>query len=147
LLASHAQAPHLRMLQKELATEVTSRVHSEHDCRMAAEASEILFGKGSGDQLQALDEKYFLEVFEGVPSPRIARSELEAGIPVIELLSDKTQVFPSRGEARKMLQQGGVMINREKVSDTLQVNASALMRNKYLLVQKGKKNYFLVVAE
>ena len=110
----HAKAPHLRFLQKELSADITARVHSKADLDAAIEASEILFGKGTADALKALSEDDLLAVFEGVPQMRIARTELENGIPVIDLLADKTGIFPSRGETRKMLQGGGVSINKQK---------------------------------
>jgi tyrosyl-tRNA synthetase len=146
LETEHKAAPHLRLMQKELAAELTTRVHGARDYEMALAASDMLFGKGNADALLALDESYFLEVFEGVPQTHIPHSELHVGIPIIELLADKTGIFPSRGEARKMLQQGGVMLNREKIDETLTVDSRTLIRHRYLLLQKGKKNYYLVIA-
>lgn len=148
LEAEHATAPHLRVLQKALAKDITIRVHSESDYHSAVEASAILFGQGTADALAALDESTFLDVFEGVPSFTISLEELKQGIPVIDLLAEKTSVFPSKGEARKMLQGGGVGINKNKVEDvnTL-VNTDLLINQKYLLVQKGKKNYYLLIAQ
>ncbi|MFM7978073.1 MAG: tyrosine--tRNA ligase, partial [Candidatus Fonsibacter sp.] len=108
----HATAPHLRALQKALAKEITVRVHSEDDYNTAVNASEILFGNATADALKALDEKLILNVFEGVPQFEISKDQLSAGIPVIDLLAEKTQVFPSKGEARKMLQAGGVALNK-----------------------------------
>jgi len=145
LEAEHAKAPHLRLLQKALAKDVTVRVHSEKDYNAAIEASEILFGKGTSDALSNLSEDDLLSVFEGVPQVDIAKAELASGVNVIEFFSDKTQIFPSRGEAKKMIQGGGVFINKSKVEDinTL-VNSSHLLKEKYILAQKGKKNYYLV---
>ncbi len=146
--AEHAQAPHQRALQKALAKEVTTIVHSEEAWKGAVEASEILFGNAPTDALQKLDEETLLSVFEGVSQVKIQRNELESGINLVELLSEKTGVFPSKGEARKMIQAGGVSINKEKMPDPLfNANAAMLLNNKYLLVQKGKKNYFLLIAE
>lgn len=142
----HAEAPHLRLLQKELARDLTTRVHSEADYQSAVEASEILFGKGTTETLKKLDEKTLLSVFEGVPRCNVPKTELQAGIPVLEFLADKTGVFASRGEARRMVKDGGVMINKEKVNDQVMASISHLLNNRYLLVQKGKKNYFLVIA-
>ena len=148
LEAEHLKAPHLRLLQKELAKEITIRVHSENDYNAAVEASEILFGKGTAESLLNLSENDLLSVFEGVPQVKISKDEMNSGINVIEFFSDKTQIFPSRGEARKMLQGGGVLINKTKVEDPeLNVNAEHLMKGKYLLAQKGKKNYYLVTVE
>jgi tyrosyl-tRNA synthetase len=143
--AEHALAPHQRLLQKTLARDITARVHSEEDVRSAMEASEILFGKGTADVLGRLSETDLLSVFEGVPCVEIGRSELEAGINIVEFLADKTQIFPSRGEARKMILGGGVLINKNKVDDAERsVTTGDLIRGKYILAQKGKKNYFLV---
>ncbi len=148
LEAEHLKAPHLRLLQKELAKEITIRVHSENDFNAAVEASEILFGKGTAESLLNLSENDLLAVFEGVPQVKISKEEMNSGINVIEFFSDKTQIFPSRGEARKMLQGGGVLINKTKVEDLeLNVSAEHLMKGKYLLAQKGKKNYYLVTVE
>ncbi|MBL0105035.1 MAG: tyrosine--tRNA ligase [Bacteroidetes bacterium] len=145
--AEHAKAPHQRHIQKELAKEITARVHSEKDLQAAIEASEILFGKGTQESLMNLSEDDLLSVFSGVPKVNISLSELEAGMNVVEFLSDKTQIFPSRGEARKMIQGGGVLINKNKVEDPDgKVSAAELIRSKYILAQKGKKNYYLVIA-
>jgi tyrosyl-tRNA synthetase len=143
----HLEAPHLRYLQKELARDLTIRVHSEDDYQSAVEASEILFGKGTTETLKKLDEQTLLSVFEGVPNCVVSKTDLSAEMPVLEFLADKTGIFPSRGEARRMVKDGGVMINKEKVSDQLLVSESHLLNQRYILVQKGKKNYFLVIAE
>ena len=146
LEAEHATAPHLRTLQKALAKDITIRVHSEADYNAAIEASQILFN-GSLEDLAKLSEELFLDIFDGVPQFDISKKEIEAGVPVIDLLAEKTQVFPSKGEARKMIQGGGVLVNKTKVEDVeLKVSASHLINNKYILVQKGKKNYFLIKA-
>jgi len=145
LEAEHDQAPHRRLLQKKLAEEITVRVHSEHDYKTALEASEILFGKGSAETLGKLSESDLLSILEGVPCVEVGRGELEDGINVVELLSDKTNIFPSRGEARKMIQGGGVLINKEKVEDPArQMTLTDLLNGRYMLAQKGKKNYYLV---
>lgn len=145
LEAEHAKAPHERLLQKTLAKDITIRVHSEQDYQAAIEASEILFGKGTAESLSRLSEEDFLSVFEGVPQFNISSSELQQGINVIELLAEKTQVFPSKGEAKKMIQGGGVSINKTKVEDTAAIITDKnLINNKYLLAQKGKKNYYLL---
>jgi tyrosyl-tRNA synthetase len=144
----HNKAPHLRILQKALAKDVTIRVHSNEAYQMAVEASEILFGKGTEESLRKLSEKDFLTVFSGVPQFQISKKELEEGINIIELLATNCPVFPSKGEARKMLQGGGVLLNKNKIEDVnFVVTTSNLINNKYLLAQKGKKNYFLIIVE
>jgi len=143
----HKQQPHLRLLQKQLAKEVTIRVHSEDHYHAAVEASEILFGKGTAETLAKLSEDDLLSVFEGVPQVEIAYQELTNGINVVEFLSDKTQILPSRGEAKKMIQGGGVFVNKSKVEDIQRaISITDLLKEKYILVQKGKKNYYLVKA-
>ena len=138
-----ANAPHLRVLQKALAKDITVRVHSLTDYESAVEASEILF-KGTIEQLGNLDEQTFLDVFDGVPLFEINKEELSSGINIADFLTTTTTVFPSKGEARKMIVGGGVSLNKQKVeNETLIVTAENLINNKYLLIQKGKKNYFL----
>ena len=148
LVAEHAENPGERPLQKRLAKEVTEMVHSPEAYEAAVRASQILFGKDAAEILKSIDEQTLLDVFEGVPQSRVAMSELEAGIPLLELLAVKTDLFPSKGEARKMTVGGGVSINKEKVTDPNSVVTSAsLLDGKYLLLQRGKKNYHLVIAE
>lgn len=148
LEAEHNAAPHLRILQKALAKDVTIRVHSEDAYQMAVEASEILFGKGTEESLKKLSENDFLSVFSGVPQFHISKSELEKGVNIIDLIATHCAIFPSKGEARKMLQGGGVLLNKNKVEDTeFVVTTSNLINNKYLLAQKGKKNYFLIFVK
>jgi len=148
LVAQHAEAPHLRLLQKRLAEEVTVMVHSREDFDLAVEASQILFGQGTAELLNKLDENTFLSVFEGVPQFKISAGELESGIKVVDLLAEKTMVFPSKGELRRTVQGNGLSINKDKVTDAeLIVNSNFLIGKKYILVQKGKKNYFLLIAE
>ncbi len=140
---AHAAAPHERALQKALARELTILVHSEADLETAIKASDVLF-KGSIDDLKALEDKTFLDVFDGVPSFDINRNELTGGIGIVDLLAEKTQIFPSKGEARKMLQAGGVSMNKTKIEDVqMTVTMDDTIRQKYILIQKGKKNYFL----
>ena len=142
----HAEAPHLRLLQKEIAREVTCMVHSTEDYEMAVKASEILFGKSSTEDLASLDERTFLSVFEGVPQVQLSHAVFAQLENVLDLLGEKTnfELFPSKGEARKMIQGGGVSINKEKVADPLAPVTFSLLQGKYLLVQKGKKNYVIV---
>ena len=148
LIAEHDQAPHQRTLQKRLAKEVTIMVHSEADYNAAVEASNILFGNATHEALTRLDEETFLQVFDGVEQYTICRAELEAGIPPLDLLAEKTQIFPSKGEARKMIQANGFSLNKEKLTDPqTPITTASLLNNKYLLFQKGKKNYYIVVVE
>jgi len=147
LIAEHQQAPHLRLLQRRLAKDVTIMVHSEADYNAAVEASNILFGQATADSLKALDEATLLDVFDGVPQFKISLNDLKAGVQPLNLLAEMTQVFPSKGEARKMIQANGVSINKEKLALETVVNDSLLLNGKYMIVQKGKKNYFLLIAE
>ena len=148
LIAEHKQAPHLRALQKRLAKEVTVMVHSEEDYNAAVEASGILFGNATSEALKKLDEDTLLSVFEGVPQFEVAKAEIEAGIKAVDLFTEKAAIFPSKGEMRKMVQGGGVSLNKEKLSAFDQtVTAADLLDGKYLLVQRGKKNYYLIIAK
>jgi tyrosyl-tRNA synthetase len=146
LEAAHDKAPHERILQKALAQDITTRVHSEDDYKAAVEASNILF-KGTVDDLAKLSEKMFLEIFEGVPQFEVEKHLIESGLDLVALLTEYTTIFPSKGEARKMLQAGGVSINKGKVQTTeLLIDKNILINDKYILIQKGKKNYFLINA-
>lgn len=148
LIAEHDQAPHLRLLQKKLAEEVTIMVHGREDYEQAVEATNILFGKATREALEKLDEQTFLQVFEGVQQFTISKAELEAGIAPLDLLAEKTQIFPSKGEARKMMQANGFSMNKEKLTDVqTPIDAKALINSKYILFQKGKKDYFIVAIE
>lgn len=148
LIKEHEEAPHLRVLQKKLAEELTTMVHSREELENAIEASQILFGRGTNESLAKLDERTFLSVFEGVPTYEIAKSKLESGIGLLDLLAEETDVFPSKGELRRLVKGGGVSLNKEKISDAeMNINTDNLLNNKYLLVQKGKKNYFLISAK
>ena len=148
LIAEHEQAPHLRVLQKRLAKEVTIMVHSEADYNAAVEASGILFGNATSDALKKLDEDTLLSVFEGVPQFEVSKAEIEAGVKAVDLFTEKANVFPSKGEMRKLTQGGGVSLNKEKLTAFDQsVTAADLLAGKYLLVQRGKKNYYLIIAK
>ncbi len=149
LIQEHSTAPHLRKVQLELAKDITIRVHSEEDYNMAVNASAILFGNSVTEDLQRLDENTLLAVFEGVPQVTINRSTLTTCNTVTDLLSEATQatIFPSKGEARKMIQGGGVSINKIKITDPNQKPEFTLLQNKYLLAQKGKKNYYLIIVQ
>jgi len=148
LTVKHAEAPHLRLSQKRLAEEVTVMVHSREDYDLAVEASQILFGQGTAELLNKLDEETFLSVFDGVPQFKVLAKDLGEGINVVDLLAEKAMVFPSKGELRRTIQGNGLSINKDKVTDAeLLVNSGFLIGNKYILIQKGKKNYFLLIAE
>ena len=148
LVKEQAGAPHLRPLQKRLAKEVTVMVHGENAYNTAVEASRILFGKSTTEALKKIDEKTLLSVFEGVPRFNISKRDIESGINVVDLLGERTSVFPSKGEARRTIKGGGVSINKTKVANAEQlVNGNDLLNDRYILVQKGKKNYFLLIAE
>lgn len=145
LISKHRQQPHLRILQKVLAEEITARVHSEQDLKQAVEASNILFGNATAKNIRYLDEAMLLEVMEGVPKFAINRNDLHQGINIVDLLAVHTAVFPSKAEARKMITSGGVSVNKEKVNDVAcAITANDLISNKYVLIQKGKKNFFLL---
>ena len=148
LIAEQEAAPHLRTLQKRLAKEVTVMVHSQEDYEAAVEASNILFGGATHEALLKLDEETLLAVFEGVPHFEVSRSELDAGVKAVDLCTEKAAIFPSKGEMRKLVQSGGVSINKEKLAaaDAV-IDSTALLDGKYLLVQRGKKNYYLLIAK
>ncbi len=149
MIEDHMKEPHLRKLQSILAKDVTTRVHSKEDFETALKASNILFGNSTTEELQSLDEGTLLDIFEGVPQAAISRAELDSCASVTDLLSVVTNniVFSSKGEARKMIQAGGVSINKDKVSDAGAKPSFSLLQNKYLLAQKGKKNYYLIVVQ
>ena len=147
LVAEQAADPGRRPLQKRLAREITTMVHSAEEYEKAVEASEILFSNKAGEILHRIDEETLLQVFEGVPTFDVALDDIKAGIGLADLLTEKSKVFPSKGELRKLAQQGGLMINKEKIADAYApVSESMLLNGKYMLVQKGKKNYFLLIA-
>ena len=149
LESKHQENPHLRVLQKDLAEEITTRVHSADEYQKAVKASTILFGKSTQEDLKQIDEALLLQVFEGVPQVAISRAIIEGENNVTDFLSELTDgsIFKSKGEARRMITAGGVSINKTKLEDANQLMQFELINNKYLLVQKGKKNYYLVHAE
>lgn len=148
LIEEQRATPHLRPLQKRLAKEITIMVHSEEDYVKAVEASKILFGQSTADELKKLDEETFLQVFEGVPTFEISKDELAKGIKTVDLLTESAAVFPSKGEMRKTVQAGGVMINKEKLEEFDQIiDSSYLVASKYIIAQRGKKNYFVLIAK
>ena len=143
LTTEHEEVPHLRVLQKAIAEEVTTRVHSAKDLEMAIKASNILFGKSTADDLKSLDEETFLSVFEGVPQFEISKADLDLGI--LDIVAEKTQIFASKGEARRMIKSNAVSINKEKITEDIRLTKNNLLNGKYILAQKGKKNYFLII--
>lgn len=148
LIAEHDQDPGQRILQKRLAKEVTIMVHSEEDYNMAVEASNILFGKATKESLTKLDEATLLDVFAGVPQFEISRNIIANGIKAVDLMAETTQCFASKGEMRKLTQGGGVSLNKEKLNAFDQeITTADLLDDKYLLVQRGKKNYFLIICK
>ncbi|MCH5246362.1 MAG: tyrosine--tRNA ligase [Muribaculaceae bacterium] len=148
LVKQQAENPGDRPLQKRLAKEITTMVHSAADYEAAVEASQILFSNKAGEILHRIDEATLLAVMEGVPTFEVSREEIIQGIKLIDLLAEKTKVFPSKGEMRKMAQQGGVSINKEKITDPYtETSADMLLNDKYILAQRGKKNYFLLIAK
>lgn len=144
---THDEAPHLRILQKALAEDITVRTHSAEALETAIKTSEFLFGNGSLEFLQTLDSKSVLEIFEGVPQFNISKAELAEGVDVATLLAEKSTVFPSKGEVKKTIQGGGLSINKVKVAEIATTYTTAdLLNDQYIIVQKGKKNYFLLIA-
>jgi len=140
----HEEAPHMRPLQKALAEELTVRVHSREDYDAAVEASQILFGKGTTETLKKLSEDMLLSVFEGVPQSEVPAGIIKTGTGILEFLAESTNIFASKGEARRMIKDNAVSVNKEKVGEDFVVSESDLLNGKYILIQKGKKNYFLV---
>ncbi len=148
LVKEQVEAPHLRPLQNRLANEMTILVHGQEALETSIEASQILFGRGSTQTLKNMDESTFLSVFEGVPIFTIEKKELQEGINIVDLLAEKSSVFPSKGEMRRTLAGGGLQLNKEKIEQgDRMVDVSDLLNGKYLLVQKGKKSFYLLIAE
>ena len=144
----HASAPHERPMQKALARDVTIRVHSQEDYQSAVDASEMLFGEGTTEALKKLPEKELLEIFDGVPRFKVSKTQLESGVNVVILLAEQAQVFSSKGEARRMIQNRGLSVNKVKVtSPEDKVTADSFLNGRYIVVQKGKKNYFILEAD
>ena len=144
LTEKHRESPHLRLLQKRLAEEITVMVHSEVDLENAIKASNILFGNSTSDDLKQLDEATFLEVFDGVSQANISRQEIETGINIIDVLNEKTGFFKSNGEARRALSANSISVNKEKVTEEFVLTNANLINNQFVLLQSGKKNYFVI---
>ncbi len=147
LVAAHKEAPHERALQRKLAEEVTTMVHSKEDLENAIKASDILFGKSTSQDLKGLNEKTFLDVFEGVPQAQVSREELVPGLDMIGALAAKTNFLGSNGEARRELKQNSISVNKEKVGEEYLITEADLINNKFVLLQRGKKNYFVLVVD
>jgi len=144
LVTEHKETPHLRVLQKRLAKEVTTTVHNAEAYDRAVKASQILFGKSTSTDLKGLDAETFLEVFEGVPQAELSKDELDGELDIIAALAEKTGFLKSNGEARRALKENSISVNREKVSDTFQISTSGLIKEEFVLLQRGKKNYFII---
>ncbi|WP_299763969.1 tyrosine--tRNA ligase [uncultured Dokdonia sp.] len=144
LIEAHKEAPHQRALQKKLAEEVTVTVHGEEALENAVKASNILFGKSTGDDLKDLDEATFLDVFEGVPQAEVATSEIEGGLDMIGALAEKTGFLKSNGEARRALKENSISVNKEKVTEDFKITNEQLINNKFVLLQRGRRNYFII---
>ena len=144
LIEDHKEAPHLRILQRKLAEEVTTFVHSKEDLAKAIQASNILFGNATADDLKQLDEATFLEVFDGVPQADITKTDIDNGLNIVTILNDKTGFFKSNGEARRALTANSISVNKEKVDENFELNSNHLINNQFVLLQSGKKNYFVI---
>ena len=147
LISEHKEQPHLRLLQKTIAEEVTKMVHSEEDFENAIKASNILFGRSTSEDLKGLNEKTFLDVFEGVPQAEVSLADIEAGLDMIGALSAKTGFLSSNGDARRALKENSISVNKEKVKDDYSITKADLINNKFVLLQRGKKNYFVIVVK
>jgi len=146
LIEEHRQAPHLRVLQKKLAEEITIFVHSKEELEKAIQASNILFGNATSEDLKQLDGATFLEVFDGVPQAEVAKEDIEKGIDIVSVLNEKTGFLKSNGEARRALSENSIAVNREKVTEEFSLSTKDLINNQFVLLQRGKKNYFIVRA-
>jgi tyrosyl-tRNA synthetase len=144
LIVAHQAEPHLRLLQRKLAEEVTIFVHSKEELDKAIQASGILFGNASADDLKQLDSATFLEIFDGVPQAEISKMDVENGIDIVTLLNEKTGFLKSNGEARRALAENSIAVNKEKVSEEFQLTSKDLINNQFVLLQRGKKNYFVL---
>ena len=145
IITEHNEAKHLRILQKRLASEITAMVHSQADLENVIKASSILFGKSTADDLKALDEQTFLDVFDGVPQAEVAMSKIEAGYDIVSAMATDTQFLPSNSEVRRAIKQNSISVNKEKISDqAYKITQDDLINNKFILLQKGKKNYYVL---
>ena len=147
LIERHRQEPHLRELQRKLATEITILVHGVDELHRAEKASQVLFGKSTSEDLKELDGDTFLSVFEGVPQATVSKADVEAGLDIVTILAEKTSFLKSNSEARRELTANSISINKEKVSEEFVLTTENLIADKYVLLQKGKKNYFILIVE
>ena len=146
LVNEHQESPHLRVLQKRLAEELTTMVHSKDDLVNAIKASNILFGKSTSDDLKNLNEQTFLDVFDGVPQAEVKMLDIENGLDIVSALAEQTGFLKSNGEARRALKENSISVNKEKVKDDYKITPTDLINNKFVLLQRGKKNYFVIYA-
>jgi len=144
LIKEHQEAPHLRVLQKRLAEEITVMVHSKEDLENAIKASNILFGNSTGEDLKHLNEQTFLDLFDGVPQAEVTMADVENGLDIVAALAEKTGFLKSNGEARRALKENSIAVNKEKVAEDYKITTSNLINNKFVLLQRGKKNYFVI---
>jgi len=144
LISEHQQAPHLRVLQRKLAEEITTFVHSKEELEKAIQASNILFGNASAADLKQLDEATFLEVFDGVPQAEISRADFESGLDIVTILNEKSGFLKSNGEARRALSENSISVNKEKVTEEFVFSSNDFINNQFILLQRGKKNYFII---
>lgn len=144
LISAHKTAAHLRVLQRRLAEEITTFVHGKEELEKAIKASNILFGNSTADDLKQLDEKTFLEIFDGVPQAEISRADIEAGVDIVTVMNEKSGFMKSNGEARRALQENSIAVNRDKVAEGFTFSASNLINDRFILLQRGKKNYFVL---
>ena len=144
IITKHQEAPGARLLQKTLAEDITARVHSKEEVEQALKASQILFGNTTFEEISSISENSFLSVFEGVPQANLGKGEVESGLPIIDLLANKTNFLKSNGEARRALKENSIKINKEKVDESFELSKQNLINNKYVILQRGKKNFFLV---
>lgn len=147
LISEHKEARHLRVLQKRLAEEITTMVHSKEDLDNAIKASNILFGKSTSEDLKGLDENTFLDVFDGVPKTEIDKLEISSGLDIIAALAEKGGFLKSNGEARRALKENSISVNKEKVEESYKITEADLINNKFVLLQRGKKNYFVLIVK
>lgn len=147
LVAEHSPEPHKRLLQSALAEQVTVMVHGADAYAMAVKASSMLFGKSTKEEFNTLDEQTFLDIFEGVPQFELSRQQLETGLDIVDFVAERTQVFPSKGEARRMIKGNGLSVNKQKVSLETSISTDDLIADQYIIVQKGKKNYYLILSK
>ncbi len=144
LIAEHKEAPHFRVLQRKLAEEITILVHGQSELDKAIKASNILFGNSTSDDLKTLDETTFLEIFDGVPQAEVSKADIEAGINIVDALNEKSGFLKSNGEARRALAENSISVNKEKIGEDFMINEASLINNQFILLQRGKKNYFIL---